>query len=155
MGGNSGGALVDSAGELIGINTAIVAKSLGVEGIGFAIPVNMVRGVLSDIIAHGRVIRGWIGILPEDVSDDQAAQLGLAQSGVLLARIYVDSPGQQAGLRPGDLLLAVDGVAVHSAQDTLARIAAHKPGSSLAIRVLRGRKTLDVKTGVGEQPRTS
>ena len=153
--GNSGGALVDSSGELIGINTAIVAKSLGVEGIGFAIPVNMVRGVLSDIIAHGRVIRGWIGILPEDVSDEQAAQLGLAQSGVLLARIYVDSPGQQAGLRPGDLLLAVDGVAVHSAQDTLARIAAHKPGSSLAIRVLRGRKTLEVKTAVGEQPRTS
>src|SRR5256884_9723735 len=63
--GNSGGALIDSSGALIGINTAIVAKSLGVEGIGFAIPVNMVRGVLSDIIAHGRVIRGWIGIVPE------------------------------------------------------------------------------------------
>src|SRR6185312_8692801 len=75
--GNSGGALVDSSGALIGINTAIVAKNLGVEGIGFAIPVNMVRGVLSDIIAHGRVIRGWIGIVPEDASDEQAAQLGL------------------------------------------------------------------------------
>jgi S1-C subfamily serine protease len=66
--GNSGGALVDSSGALVGINTAIVAKNLGVEGIGFAIPVNMVRGVLRDIIAHGRVIRGWIGIVPEDLS---------------------------------------------------------------------------------------
>ena len=68
--GNSGGALVDSSGALVGINTAIVAKNLGVEGIGFAIPVNMVRGVLSDIIAHGRVVRGWIGIVPEDLTDE-------------------------------------------------------------------------------------
>ena len=66
--GNSGGALVDSRGELIGINTAVVAKNIGVEGIGFAIPVNMVRGVMHEIIAHGRVIRGWIGIIPEDLS---------------------------------------------------------------------------------------
>src|SRR5581483_8262160 len=94
--GNSGGALVDSSGALIGINTAIVAKNLGVEGISFAIPVNMVRGVLSDIIAHGRVIRGWIGIVPEDVTDEQAAQLGLAEGGVLIANLYVGSPGQEA-----------------------------------------------------------
>src|SRR5581483_2349631 len=83
--GNSGGALVDSSGALVGINTAIVAKNLGVEGIGFAIPVNMVRGVVSDIIATGRVIRGWIGIEPQDISDQQAAQLGLAQGGVVIA----------------------------------------------------------------------
>ncbi len=153
--GNSGGALVDSSGDLIGINTAIVAKNLGVEGIGFAIPVNMVRGVLSDIVAHGRVIRGWIGIVPQDVTDEQAARLGLAQGGVLLTRFYVDSPGQQAGLRPGDLVLAVDGTPVHSAQAALARVAGHKPGSTIAVKVLRGRQTLEVKTPVTEQPRTS
>src|ERR1700721_391639 len=73
--GNSGGALIDTSGALVGINTAIVAKNLGVEGIGFAIPVNLVRGVLDDIIAHGRVIRGWIGIVPEDVPDTQAPPL--------------------------------------------------------------------------------
>src|SRR6185437_2607473 len=121
--GNSGGALVDSSGALIGINTAIVAKNLGVEGISFAIPVNMVRGVLSDIIAHGRVIRGWIGIVPEDVTDEQAAQLGLAQGGVLIANLYVGSPGQQAGLQPGDLIQTIGGADMHSAQDALARIA--------------------------------
>jgi serine protease DegS len=153
--GNSGGALVDSSGALIGINTAIVAKNLGVEGIGFAIPVNMVRGVLSDIIAHGRVIRGWIGIVPEDVSDEQAAQLGLAQGGVLIANLYVGSPGQDAGLQPGDLLLSIGAVTLNSAQDALARIANTKPGSTLAIKVLRGRRTFEVKAHVSERPRTS
>ena len=153
--GNSGGALVDSSGNLIGINTAIVAKNLGVEGISFAIPVNMVRGVMSDIIAHGRVIRGWIGIVPEDVTDEQAAQLGLAQGGVLLANLYVGSPGQEAGLQPGDLLLAIGGTTLNSAQDALARIAGAKPGSVLPIKVLRGRRTFEVKTHVSERPRTS
>jgi serine protease DegS len=153
--GNSGGALVDSSGALIGINTAIVAKSLGVEGIGFAIPVNMVRGVLIDIIEHGRVIRGWIGILPEDVSDEQAAQLGLSQGGVVIASLYVGSPGQEAGLRPGDLLLAVGGATLNSAQDALARIANSKPGSVLPIKVLRSGRTFEVKAHVSERPRTS
>jgi serine protease DegS len=153
--GNSGGALVDSSGALIGINTAIVAKSLGVEGIGFAIPVNMVRGVLSDIIAHGRVIRGWIGILPEDVTDEQAARLGLAQGGVVIANLYVGSPAQEAGLQPGDIMLAVAGTTLRSAQDALGRIANEKPGSVLAIKVLRGHRTLEVKAHVSERPRTS
>jgi Do/DeqQ family serine protease len=153
--GNSGGALVDSSGALIGINTAIVAKNLGVEGIGFAIPVNMVRGVMSDIIAHGRVIRGWIGILPEDITDEQAAQLGLAQGGVLIANLYVGSPAQEAGLQPGDLIQAIEGTALHSAQDALARIAKEKPGSTLSIKVLRGRRTIEVKAHVSERPRTS
>jgi serine protease DegS len=153
--GNSGGALVDSSGALIGINTAIVAKNLGVEGIGFAIPVNMVRGVLSDIIAHGRVIRGWIGILPEDITDEQAAQLGLAQGGVLIANLYVGSPAQEAGLQPGDLIQAIGNAAMHTAQDALARIANEKPGSTLTIKVLRGRKTMEVKAHVSERPRTS
>jgi len=153
--GNSGGALVDSSGALIGINTAIVAKNLGVEGIGFAIPVNMVRGVLSDIIANGRVIRGWIGIVPEDVSGDQATQLGLAQAGVLIANLYVGSPAQQAGLQPGDLILSIDNSPVHGAQDALGRIATHKPGSRLAIHVLRGKHEFDVHALVSERPRNN
>jgi serine protease DegS len=153
--GNSGGALVDSSGALIGINTAIVAKNLGVEGIGFAIPVNMVRGVLSDIIAHGRVIRGWIGIVPEDINDDQAAQLGLAQGGVLIANLYVGSPAQEAGLEPGDIMLAIGGTPLHSAQEALARIANEKPGADLAIKVLRGHRTIESKAHVSERPRTS
>ncbi len=152
--GNSGGSLVDTSGALVGINTAMVAKSLGVEGIGFAIPVNMVRGVLSDIIAHGRVIRGWIGIAPEDVTDVQAQQLGLAQGGVVIANLYVGSPAQQAGLQPGDLLLAIDGTDLRGAQDALGRIALHKPGSTVRLRGLRGRHAFQVQARVGERPRS-
>jgi len=117
--------------------------------------VNMVRGVLSDIVAHGRVIRGWIGIVPEDISDEQAVQRGLAQGGVLINTLYVGSPAQQAGLLPGDLLLGIDGAAVNSAQDALARIANHKPGSVLAIRGLRGRRVFEVRAHVTERPRAS
>ena len=153
--GNSGGALVDSSGALVGINTAIVAKNLGVEGIGFAIPVNMVRGVLSDIIANGRVIRGWIGIVPEDVSDEQARPLGLVQGGVAIANLYVGSPAQQAGLQQGDLILSIDGAPVHGAQDALGRIATRKPGAKIAMHILRGHAELDVHALVSERPRNN
>jgi len=151
--GNSGGALVDSSGALVGINTAMVAKSLGVEGIGFAIPVNLVRGVVSDIVAHGRVIRGWIGIAPEDITDEQAQRLGLAQGGVVVANLYVGSPAQLAGLMPGDLLLAVDGASPHGAQDVLGRISRHKPGSIVTLKGLRGRRPFEVEARVTERPR--
>jgi serine protease DegS len=153
--GNSGGALVDSSGALIGINTAMVAKSLGVEGIGFAIPVDMVRGVLHDIIKYGRVIRGWIGIVPEDINDTEAQQLGLVHGGVVVANLYEGSPGQQAGLKPGDLLLSIDGVPVTSAEDANARIATCKPGSTLTVRDQRGSSQFDVKVRVIERPRAS
>ncbi len=152
--GNSGGALIDASGELVGINTAIVAKNIGVEGIGFAIPVNMVRGVLSDIIAHGRVIRGWIGIVPEDVPEEQAQQLGLAQPAVLIGNLYVGSPAQHAGLQPGDLLLGIDGTPPHSAQDALGRIASRQPGTSVLLRGMRGGRVFEVRARVGERPRS-
>jgi serine protease DegS len=152
--GNSGGALIDSSGELVGINTAIVAKNLGVEGIGFAIPVNMVRGVLGEIVAHGRVVRGWIGIVPEDLPDEQTQQLGLSQPGVVIGNLYVGSPAQQAGLQPGDLLLGIDGDAPHSAQDALGRIAGHKPGTSLLVRGMRAGQVFQVRARVGERPKS-
>ena len=151
--GNSGGALVDASGNLVGINTAMVAKSLGVEGIGFAIPVNMVRGVMRDIIAHGRVIRGWMGIVPEDLSDEQAQQLGLAQGGVVVANLYVGSPAQQAGLQLGDLLTSIDGATPTGAQDALGHIALQKPGSVITLRGVRGRRPFVVQARVGERPR--
>ena len=152
--GNSGGALIDTSGALVGINTAIIAKNLGVEGIGFAIPVDLVRGVLADIIAHGRVIRGWIGIVPQDVPEYQRAQLGLPSNGVLIANLYVGSPAQRAGLQPGDVLTDIDDTPVHSAQEAIARVASHrKPGDAIKLRVIRAKKPLEVQTQVIEQPR--
>jgi serine protease DegS len=150
--GNSGGALVDASGDLVGINTAIVAKNIGVEGIGFAIPVNMVRGVLSDIIEHGRVIRGWIGILPEDLPDEQAQRLGFNQPVIVIANLYVNSPAQRAGLEPGDLLLAIDGDPLHSAQDALGRIAGRTPGKPVVLRLMRAGRTFDLRAQIGERP---
>jgi Do/DeqQ family serine protease len=151
--GNSGGALIDTSGTLVGINTAVVAKNLGVEGIGFAIPVNLVRGVLQEIIAKGRVIRGWIGIAPEDIPDEQARRLGLARGGVVITNLYVDSPALTAGLQPGDLVLAVDGADVRSAQEALARIAQLQPGRKVTLRVQRGEQVADLSVDVTERPR--
>ncbi|HXS28950.1 MAG TPA: trypsin-like peptidase domain-containing protein [Steroidobacteraceae bacterium] len=150
--GNSGGALIDTNGELVGINTAIVAKSLGVEGIGFAIPVNMVRGVVRELIAKGRVVRGWIGILPEDVTNDQAVQLGLARGGVVVVRLYLGSPAVQAGLRSGDLLTEVDGSRVESAQELMAHIVERTPGSVVRVHGLRGLSPFTASVRVAEEP---
>ncbi len=108
--GNSGGALVNTNGELIGINTAVLAKNLGVEGIGFAIPVNLVRGVMSEILTKGRVVRGWIGIVPYDMDAEEARRNNLPQPGVVVYQLYRDSPAAQMGMTPGDIILTVNGV---------------------------------------------
>jgi serine protease DegS len=152
--GNSGGALVNAGGELVGINTAVLAKNAsaaGVEGIGFAIPVNLARGVMQEILDHGRVIRGWIGIVPEDVADEQAQQLGLARGGIVVANLYVGSPAAAAGVRPGDIVLAIDGKGTKSAQDTLGQIASRRPGAKLRLKLLRAQSELDVNIEVGER----
>lgn len=153
--GNSGGALINTEGELVGINTAVIAKNMdatGVEGIGFAIPVNLVRGVMAELLKQGRVIRGWIGIVPEDVPESQAKQLGLAQGGVVVINLFVNSPALSAGIRPGDIVLEVAGRAVSSAQDTLARLADHRPGATVTLRVLRGTRPINVDCKIGEKP---
>ena len=150
--GNSGGALVDANGDLVGINTAIVAKNLGVEGIGFAIPVNLVRGVLAEIVAQGRVIRGWIGIVPEDLSESQAAQLGADKGGLLIRDLYVRSPALVAGLRLGDVLTAIDGTPVRTSQEVIARIATRKPGETLILKGVRRRQPFEVEVRVSERP---
>jgi len=126
-----------------------------VEGIGFAIPVNLVRGVLREITEKGRVIRGWIGIAPEDIADDTARRLGLARGGVVITNLYVNSPAQAAGLAPGDLVLAVNGNEVRSAQEALARIATLTPGATLTLRVQRGAQVAEVKVAVAERPRAA
>jgi serine protease DegS len=151
--GNSGGALINTNGELIGINTAVLAKNLGVEGIGFAIPVNLARGVMSEILTKGRVVRGWIGIVPIDADDMFARRNALPQPGVVVYNMYMNSPATDAGLRLRDIILKVNGTKVTSAQDTLTRIANIKPGKKVQITGVRddGPFALDVQ--VSERPR--
>ncbi|MEJ0037432.1 MAG: trypsin-like peptidase domain-containing protein [Gammaproteobacteria bacterium] len=152
--GNSGGALIDTSGAVIGINTAFIGKDTGVEGIGFAIPVDLVRGVMDDIIQNGRVIRGWIGIVTEDVPDATRQRMALPADGVLISNLYVGSPAQQAGVQPLDVLIDIDGVPVKSAQEAIARVAAiREPGKTIKLRVMRSGKQLELSTKVIEQPR--
>jgi serine peptidase DegS len=157
--GNSGGALIDTLGELIGINTAVLGKNnagdISVEGISFAIPVNLARGVMEEILDHGRVIRGWTGIVPEDVGDEQARQLGLPRGGVVITNLYRNSPAVDAGLHIGDIITEVDGKNVHNAQQTLAQIASRKPGSRVQLELLRGRSNIEATLAVTERPRSS
>lgn len=153
--GNSGGALINADGELIGINTAVLAKNLGVEGIGFAIPVNLVRGVMNEILTKGRVVRGWIGIVPADIDQIEARRFQLPQPGVVVAKLYVGSPAATAGMEPRDIILTVNGAKVTSAQDTLTRIANFKPGRKITITGIRGTNTFASEVEVGERPRTA
>lgn len=150
--GNSGGALINNRGELVGINTAVIAKTLGVEGIGFAIPVNLVRGVINEINTRGRVVRGWIGIATDTVDEARAKSLGLPAAGVVIVRMTSNSPAQRAGLRPGDLILSIDGKAPKDAREVLLRIADTTPGEPLKIEWQRGAEKGDTQVIVDEAP---
>ncbi len=153
--GNSGGALINAHGELVGINTAVLNRGYGgPEGIGFAIPVNLVRGVMQQIVAHGHVVRGWLGLMPQDLTDEQAAQLGIASgAGTIVVNILVNSPAFEAGIRPGDLITGIASKPVHSSQDVVSRVAALPPGSQVEVegRQAAG-KPFRYKVGVIERP---
>jgi serine protease DegS len=151
--GNSGGALISASGDLVGINTAVLAKNLGVEGIGFAIPVNLVRGVMREILTKGRVVRGWIGIVPADIDELEARRFNLPQPGVVVAKLYVGSPAAAVGMEPRDIILTVNGAKVGSAQDTLTRIANAKPGGKIKVTGLRGTEEFSSEVEVTERPR--
>jgi serine peptidase DegS len=153
--GNSGGALINTNGELIGINTAVLAKDLGVEGIGFAIPVNLVRGVMSEILTKGRVVRGWIGIVPIDADDMIARRNGLAQPGVVVYNLYTNSPATDAGIQLRDIIVTVGGIKVQSSQDMLTRIANVRPGRKVVITGIRGTEPFSAEVLVSERPRPS
>jgi serine protease DegS len=115
--------------------------------------VNMVRGVLDDIVARGRVVRGWIGIVPQDVNEQQARQFGLPRHGVLLANLFVNSPALKAGLQPGDMILEIDGTPVQSARDAIARVAAIRPGAHVTLVVWRNAQRITARAQVIERPR--
>ncbi|WP_206606358.1 S1C family serine protease [Steroidobacter cummioxidans] len=151
--GNSGGALINADGELIGINTAVLAQTLGTDGISFAIPVNMVRGVMDQIIAHGRVRRGWLGVSSEELPRATAAALGIDPP-VALRISSVDplGPAAKAGMRVDDLVTHFNGQQIVNAQEALNRVAAMSPGSTLEIGGRRGRTQLSLEATLEERP---
>ncbi len=136
--GNSGGALIDGSGKLVGLNSVIAGRQAGIEGIGFAIPVDLVRGVVDAILRDGRVVRGWIGVVPGDLNPSDAAQFGLPEGAVLVRAVYPNSPAAAQGVSRGDFITEVNGTAVRGAQDLLARVAMVKPGQGVRLGLLRG-----------------
>jgi serine protease DegQ len=154
--GNSGGALIDTNGNLLGINTAIYSRSGGSLGIGFAIPVTTIKNVMESIIATGQVIRGWIGVEPQDITPELAESFGLTRkSGTIIAGVLKGGPADKAGMRPGDILIAVEGKPVTDTADMLNIIAQLIPGNKAKMTVLRKTQesTLDVVVGKRPKPR--
>ena len=150
--GNSGGALVDSQGNLIGINTAIYSRSGGSLGIGFAIPISIARDVMEQIIQTGSVTRGWIGVEAQEITIDLAESFGLPDtSGALIAGVLRGSPADAGGIKPGDILLAVAGRPVKNPQDMLDLIASQKPGDTVAFRLRRQNSALDTNVKIGKR----
>jgi serine protease Do len=152
--GNSGGALVDDDGHLIGINTAILSgNNGGNQGIGFAIPINMARHDLDSILAHGKVERGYLGILPQDVTPSMAKALGVHETtGALVGDVTANSPASKAGLQKGDIILAVNGEAVSDANQLRLKVGTVDPGSRVTLKVLRDGRTQDMAVTLGDFP---
>jgi serine peptidase DegS len=151
--GNSGGALINTDGELIGINTAVLAQNLGTDGISFAIPVNMVRGVMDQILAHGRVRRGWLGVSSEEVPRATAAALGIDPPAALrISNVVPDGPAAAVGLQRDDLVTHLNGQPIINATEALNRVAAMAPGSLLNIQARRGLRRLNFRATLEERP---
>jgi serine protease DegQ len=151
--GNSGGALVDAAGSLVGINTAIFSRTGGSVGIGFAIPVATARAVLEQIVEQGGVTRGYIGVQTQGVSSEVAEALKAAKTtGVLIAGVERDGPAEKAGVKAGDVLVAVNAVPTPDAATMLDAVAELKPGSQASLRLRRDQKEIDLQVTVGKRP---
>ncbi|GBD42581.1 Periplasmic serine endoprotease DegP [bacterium HR40] len=136
--GNSGGALIDTRGRLVGINTAIVSPAGGNVGIGFAVPVNMARAVMEQLVRYGEVRRGRIGVAIQDLTPDLAEAMGIpGRRGAVVSQVEPGSPAERAGLRPGDVVVAVDGEAVRSSTELRNRIGLVERGSRIDLTILR------------------
>ena len=151
--GNSGGALVDAAGHLVGVNSAIYSRTGGSQGIGFAIPVSIARQIMEQIIKSGSVTRGWVGIEVQDITPELAESFNLKNvDGALIAGVLKGGPADAGGIRPGDILLAVNGNKVSNSASLLNLIAALKPGDVTRLTVARKQQSLDLKIQVGRRP---
>lgn len=149
--GNSGGALVNMNGELIGLNTAILSQSGGSVGIGFAIPVNLVMGVVRSIEKTGKVIRGWLGVSAQEITPQIAKAMGLETTkGALVVEVAKDSPAQKAGIKQGDVLVAINGNEVKDASSIRLSISEILPGTTVPVRILREGKIMTVNVTMGD-----
>ncbi|MEI7430086.1 MAG: trypsin-like peptidase domain-containing protein [Betaproteobacteria bacterium] len=151
--GNSGGALIDSRGNLVGINTAIYSRSGGSLGIGFAIPISTAKNVMEQIIQTGSVTRGWIGVEAQEITQELADTFGLPDAnGALIAGVQRGSPADAGNIKPGDILLSVNGKAVKDPQVMLDLIASQKPGEMVLFKLRRQKTLFDTELRIGKRP---
>ena len=153
--GNSGGALIDTRGNLIGINTAIFSNNGGSMGIGFAIPVNLAKQVMESILKNGSVTRGWIGVEPQNLSKELSESLGLPGNteGVLISGVLEGGPAARGGVKPGDVLTTVNGNKIKDVKQLLNQIAQIGPGNEASLRIFRKDKELELKIQTGKRPK--
>jgi len=152
--GNSGGALVDSRGNLIGVNSIIFSQSGGSQGIGFAVPVSLARTVLEQIIRDGEVTRGWLGIEPQELTPEVAVAFQLqSMDGVLIRGVLKNGPADRAGVQVRDVVLEIDGKPTPDGPALLSQIAALTPGQPAKLKILRDKKPLELSVVVGKRPK--
>jgi serine protease DegQ len=152
--GNSGGALVDAQGNLVGINTAILSRTGSASGISYAIPVSIARQVMEQIIQKGSVIRGWVGVGVQDITKELAESFKLpGTKGVLISQVQPGGPAEQAGVKLGDVLIAVNDTPVADSVAMLNLIAALEPGVHARLKILRRQAAIEVKVTVGRRPK--
>jgi len=148
--GNSGGALIDTRGDLIGINTAILSgETGGNQGIGFAIPANLARNEMDQIMKHGKVTRGFMGILPQELTPELAKQFGIAH-GVAVTQVEPNSPAEKGGLKVGDVITAINGNATEDVNEFRLQVAGFAPGTTIHLKIARNGQTLDLPVTLGE-----
>ncbi len=153
--GNSGGPLVNARGELVGVNTAIFSQSGGNMGIGFAVPSNMVRAILDQLVKTGRVVRGWLGVSIQDLSSDLASQFGVSEpKGVLVSDVLDGSPAKRAGLERGDVIVEFDGKPVETPTQLRNAVAQTTIGKKATVKFIRDKGTRSVEVAIVEQPKT-
>jgi len=150
--GNSGGALITARGELIGINTAIVSNSGGSQGIGFTTPINQAIDIIQQIIANGRVVRGWLGIEAQILSPDIIEVTGLINGGVLVAGVLQNGPAEQAGIIPGDIIISLGGQPTSDPQQAIKLITELNPGMDIEVTILRGWDQQTLRAKIAQRP---
>jgi serine protease Do len=153
--GNSGGALVNVRGELVGINTAIFSQSGGNMGIGFAVPSNLARSIMDQLIKTGKVVRGWLGVAIQELTPELAAQFGLTETkGVLVSDVMDDSPAKKAGFERADVITEYDGKPMDSPTHLRNAVAQTPIGRKVSIKVIRDKKTKTIEVTIAEQPKS-
>ena len=151
--GNSGGALINARGELIGINTAIFSQSVGAQGIGFAIPISLALDIMRQIIKFGKVTRGWLGIEGTEITAQAAMATGdPGIKGALVVGVFINSPADMAGIRAGDIVVAVNGIPVDGIRDLLDQITMHKPDEKIKVSIYRGPEQIELMMKVTQRP---